>query len=168
VNVDLTASDVGRQIVRAYLSRQHLESKGSACLMVALPSDVARSGSSAKRTFENVFKAMVSTLEGGLNGERIPRTTAQAIAALCVGGMVVARAMNDRRFANGLCNASMAVALRLGGWTDRAKLKPEKAQRQRRGTRINGVSIAFTKRREPRGDAKARGKRQLRASGASA
>ena len=133
VNVDLTASDVGRQIVRAYLSRQHLESKGNACPMVALPSDVARSGASAKRAFENVFKAMVSTLEGGLNGERIPRTTAQAIAALCVGGMVVARAMNDGTFANQLCNASMAVALRLGGWNDRAKLKPEKAQRQRRG-----------------------------------
>ncbi len=132
VHVDLTASDVGRQIVRAYLSRQHLESKGGACPMVALPSDVARSGASAKRAFENVFKAMVSTLEGGSSGNRIPRTKAQAIAALCVGGMVVARAMNDRRFANELCNASMTVAIRLGGWNDRAKLKPEKAQPHRR------------------------------------
>ena len=65
--------------------------------------------------------------------DALHQRTAQAIAALCVGGMVVARAMNDGTFANQLCNASMAVALRLGGWNDRAILKPGKAQRQRRG-----------------------------------
>jgi hypothetical protein len=41
---------------------------------------------------------------------------AQAMAALCVGGMVVARAMDDRVAADGLRDACMAVALRLGGW----------------------------------------------------
>jgi TetR/AcrR family transcriptional repressor of nem operon len=134
VHVDLTAADVGRQIIRAYLSRQHLESKDNACPMVALPSDVARSGASAKRAFETVFKAMVNTLEIGSKGDRRPhRTTAHAIAALCVGGMVVARAVNDRGFANEVCDASMAVALKLGGWDDRAKLKPEKIQRHSRG-----------------------------------
>src|SRR5229473_538433 len=85
VHVDLAAADVGRQIIRAYLSRQHLESGDNACPMVALPSDVARGGASAKRAFETVFKAMVSTLEGGSKGDRRPpRTTAHAIAALCV------------------------------------------------------------------------------------
>jgi len=79
VHVDLAASDVGRQIVRAYLSRQHLESRGNACPMVALPSDVARSGATAKRAFENVFKAMVSTLEGGLKDNGAPRVMAQSI-----------------------------------------------------------------------------------------
>jgi TetR/AcrR family transcriptional repressor of nem operon len=134
VHVDLTAADVGRQIIRAYLSRQHLETKDNACPMVALPSDVARSGASAKRAFETVFKAMVSTLGSGSKGDRRPpRTTAHAIAALCVGGMVIARAVNDRGFANEVCDASMAVALKLGGWDDRAKLKPEKIQRHRRG-----------------------------------
>jgi AcrR family transcriptional regulator len=134
VHVDLTAADVGRQIIRAYLSRQHLESKDNACPMVALPSDVARSGASAKRAFETVFKAMVNRLESGSKGDRRPpRITAHAIAALCVGGMVIARAVNDRGFANEVCDASMAVALNLGGWDDRAKLRPEKNQRHRRG-----------------------------------
>jgi len=121
VHIDLTAADVGQQIIRAYLSRQHLENKDNACPMVALPTDVARSGASAKRAFETVFKAMVSTLEGGLKDASRPRTTAQAIAALCVGGMVVARAMNDHKAANELCNASMSVALKLGGWNQKAK-----------------------------------------------
>jgi TetR/AcrR family transcriptional repressor of nem operon len=134
VHIDLKAADVGRQIVRAYLSRQHLESRDNACPMVALPSDVARSGASAKRAFETVFNAMVSTLECGLKGDgHPPRTVAQAIAALCVGGMVLARAIGNRRAANELCDASMTVALRLGGWDDRAKLKPKRVQRHRRG-----------------------------------
>jgi hypothetical protein len=102
--------------------------------MVALPSDVARSGASAKRAFETVFNAMVSTLERGLKGDgHPPRTMAQAIAALCVGGMVLARAIGNRKAANELCDASMTVALRLGGWDDRAKLKPKRVQRHRRG-----------------------------------
>jgi TetR/AcrR family transcriptional regulator, transcriptional repressor for nem operon len=42
--------------------------------------------------------------------------TAQATAALCVGGMVVARAMENREVADELRDACMAVALELGGW----------------------------------------------------
>lgn len=85
VHVDCKAADVGRQIIRAYLSRQHLQSKGNTCPMVALPSDVARSGAGAKRAFENVFKAMVSTLEGGLNGAYTPRATAHHCRIMCRG-----------------------------------------------------------------------------------
>jgi hypothetical protein len=35
---------------------------------------------------------------------------------LCVGGMVVARAMDDRAVADELRDACMRVALELGGW----------------------------------------------------
>src|SRR5246500_5629123 len=97
VHVDLSSTDVGPQVVRAYLSRQHFEDVENSCPMVALPSDVARSGKSVKRAFETVFKAMVSVLERSLiekNGQG--RATAQAIAALSIGGMVVARALQNR------------------------------------------------------------------------
>jgi len=92
VHVDLSSTDVGPQVVRAYLSRQHFEDVENSCPMVALPTDVARSGVGAKRAFETVFKAMVSVLERSLlqNG-RLRRTTSQSIAALSIGGMIVAR-----------------------------------------------------------------------------
>src|ERR1700691_2447979 len=85
--------------------------------MVALPTDVARSGVSARRAFETVFKAMVSVLERSLvrNGRR-RRATAQSIAALSIGGMVVARTLVDRALADDLRAACVAVALNLGGW----------------------------------------------------
>jgi len=124
VEVDLSATDVGSQVVRAYLSRQHFEDVENSCPMVALPTDVARSGESAKRAFETVFQAMVSVLERSATKNGLPRrATAQAAAALCVGGMVVARAMQNRECADDLRDACMAVALQLGGW-DAAKKHP--------------------------------------------
>src|ERR1700757_2624203 len=103
VQVDLSSTDVGPQVVRAYLSRQHFEDVENSCPMVALPTDVARSGVSAKRAFETVFKAMVSVLERSLVRNGWPRrTTAQGIAALSIGGMIVARTVVDRALADEL------------------------------------------------------------------
>src|SRR6201993_5585157 len=72
VHIDLSSTDVGQQVVRAYLSRQHFEDVENSCPMVALPTDVGRSGISAKRAFETVFRAMVSVLERSMvqNGRR--------------------------------------------------------------------------------------------------
>jgi AcrR family transcriptional regulator len=116
IEIDRGAAEVGPQIVRAYLSREHFENVEDSCPMVALPSDVARSDASAKRAFEQVFKAMVDILERDSCGAGRDRIVAHAIAALCVGGMVIARASDDRAFAEELRAACMRVALRLGGW----------------------------------------------------
>ncbi len=124
VEVDLAAGDVGPQVVRAYLSRQHFEDVANSCPMTALPTDVARSSVSTKRAFETVFQAMVSVLERGTaNNGKPRREPAQAIAALCVGGMVVARALADHDYADELRDACMNVALELGGWANGRKLK---------------------------------------------
>jgi TetR/AcrR family transcriptional repressor of nem operon len=127
VRVDLSSTDVGPQVVRAYLSRQHFEDVENSCPMVALPTDVARSGKSAKVAFETVFKAMVSVLQRSLvqNGRR-RRMTAESIAALCIGGMVVARTLDDRELADELRAACTTMALRLGGWDTKRRTKETK------------------------------------------
>jgi TetR/AcrR family transcriptional regulator, transcriptional repressor for nem operon len=123
VEVDLASANVGPQVVRAYLSRQHFDDVENSCPMVALPTDVSRSGATAKRAFQTVFQAMVSVLERSSPAKnrraanaRSRRATAQATAALCVGGMVVARAMVNRTLADELRAACLQVALSLGGW----------------------------------------------------
>ena len=129
VEVDLASADVGPQVVRAYLSRQHFEDVENSCPMVALPSDVTRSSDSAKRAFETIFQAMVSVLErGSIENGQPRRAVAQATAALCVGGMVVARAMVNRAAADELRDACMVVALELGGWGKATKKKNGKAR----------------------------------------
>jgi TetR/AcrR family transcriptional regulator, transcriptional repressor for nem operon len=117
VEVDLASTDAGPQVVHAYLSRQHFENVENSCPMVALPSDVARSSEGARQAFEAVFAGMVSVLERSSEARSRERhARAQATAALCVGGMVVARAMLDRAAADDLRASCTAVALELGGW----------------------------------------------------
>jgi TetR/AcrR family transcriptional regulator, transcriptional repressor for nem operon len=132
VKVDMASANLGPQVVRAYLSRQHFEDVENSCPMVALPTDVSRSNAHAKRAFETVFEAMVSVLErSSLENGRRRRVRAQATAALCVGGMVVARAMLNRRRADELRQACMSVALTLGGWHDGNILKNGNSKRSR-------------------------------------
>ena len=134
VDVDLSSSDAGPQVVRAYLSQQHFEDVENSCPMTALPTDVSRSGRGPKRAFETIFQAMVRVLErSSLQNGRPRRITAQAIAALCVGGMVVARAMVNRAIADELREACMAVALKLGGWDKESKSKAKKSKHRVRG-----------------------------------
>jgi len=138
VHVDLSSTDVGPQVVRAYLSRQHFEDVENSCPMVALPSDVARSGKSVKQAYERVFKAMVSILERSVaEKNRSGHATARAIAALCVGGMVAARSLADRVLADELRDACMAMALKLGNWdTPSRKMSSRKSDNSgRRGAR---------------------------------
>lgn len=127
VHVDLSSTDVGAQIVRAYLSSAHFDDVENSCPMVALPTDVARSGAKARRAFETVFKAMVSVLERSLNAkgekDRNRRNLAQSIAALSIGGMIVARTIDDRALADQLRGACTAVALDIGGWSNKRKAK---------------------------------------------
>jgi TetR/AcrR family transcriptional regulator, transcriptional repressor for nem operon len=133
VEVDLSSADVGPQVIRAYLSRQHFEDVENSCPMAALPSDVSRSTDSARRAFETVFKAMVGVLERGrIENGRSRHAVAQATAALCVGGMVVARAMVDRALADELRDACMAVALKLGNWPKGIKSNNGKSGRRSR------------------------------------
>jgi len=128
VQVDLSGTDVGAQIVSAYLSRQHFEDIENSCPMVALPSDVARSGAETRQAFERVFLAMVSLLERSLHGNKHDRRArAQAISALSIGGMVVARAFDDQAHADALRESCLRVAMELGGWlTKTSKSRPGK------------------------------------------
>lgn len=148
IEVDLSSSDVGPQVVRAYLSRQHFEDVENSCPMVALPTDVSRSDQNAKAAFENVFNAMVDVLERStIADRRHRRARAQAIAALCVGGMVVARAMANRKGADDLRRGCMFMALQLGGWQNRSEAKrskssqtPARPYRARTSANRNGSS----------------------------
>jgi TetR/AcrR family transcriptional repressor of nem operon len=51
VEVGMASADAGPQVVRAYLSRQHFEDVENSCPMVALPSDLTRSGKTSNARF---------------------------------------------------------------------------------------------------------------------
>jgi TetR/AcrR family transcriptional regulator, transcriptional repressor for nem operon len=129
VCVDLSSTDVGAQVVRAYLSRQHYDDIENSCPMVALPTDVARSGVSARRAFETVFRAMVDVLARSLaHKDRTRLAKAQAIASLCIGGMIVARTLVNDGHADELRGACMEMALHLGGWPSASRRSLKRAR----------------------------------------
>jgi TetR/AcrR family transcriptional regulator, transcriptional repressor for nem operon len=158
VSVDMASSDVGAQVVNAYLSRQHFESVENSCLMIALPSDVARTSVAARKAFEKVFEAMVSLLERSIpNDGPGRRNTAHAIAALSIGGMVVSRALVNRAHADALRESCLKAALKLGGWNMPSNVKelpPKQRSKRSRSTQsaflpwqipsIEGPELAVT------------------------
>ena len=104
--------------IAAYLSQVHFEDRDNSCPLMALPSDVARAGEPVKRAYRQVLEYMVQNLEGGLSGPE-SRRRALAVAALCVGGMAVARAIDDATLAREIRAAAKETALALGGWNKR-------------------------------------------------
>jgi TetR/AcrR family transcriptional repressor of nem operon len=117
IRVDLKAIDAGAQIIRAYLSRQHFDDVENSCPMVALPTDVRRSSAPVKAAFETVFSAWSAYWNDPCRTKmgKCGAKKAQAIAGLCVGGLIVSRALHNINLADDLLNASTAVALELMG-----------------------------------------------------
>jgi TetR/AcrR family transcriptional repressor of nem operon len=111
------ASDRAVTLLRDYLSRQHLEEPEGSCPLIGLPNDVSRTDQSVREAQESALRMMVETFEQGMTpNAQLSRQVALSLTALCLGGMVLARAIEDRELADELREATMAVALRLGHW----------------------------------------------------
>ena len=105
------------QIVRDYLSIRHFEDMEGSCPMIGLPSDISRTDRPVREAFEGALRLMIECFEQSPEQRAKPdRKRALAIAALCVGGMVLARSVEDRGLADEMREAAMAVALTLGNW----------------------------------------------------
>jgi len=124
VNFAACAREIVLQMVNGYLSRQHLEDIDRHCPMIALPSDVARAGPAVRRTYEMLLGGMVGVFERGVDPpDGDARQAALAIAALCVGGMVLARTLEDDGLAGEIREAARRVALEVGGLGAAAKVR---------------------------------------------
>ncbi len=118
VELDLNASPAAfaRQIVNAYLSRRHLDDVEGHCPLIALPSDVSRAGPVVRDAYQQILEGMTRIFEAGIDpqdGRR--RERALAMVALCVGGMVLARTVDDEELCDDLRDAAQRLALSTGG-----------------------------------------------------
>jgi TetR/AcrR family transcriptional repressor of nem operon len=111
------ASDRAITLLRDYLSRQHFENLDASCPLIGLPNDVSRTDQSVREAQEAALRMMVATFEQGMSPNGQPsRQVALALTSLCLGGMVLARAIENRELADELREATMSVALQLGHW----------------------------------------------------
>ncbi len=97
--VDPTAGQVemAQRMVESYLSRDHLTQTEDQCPLIAYATDVPRAGPKVQESYRELLEGMVSLFDANLaETGAASRQKALSLAALCVGGMVVARALpND-------------------------------------------------------------------------
>jgi AcrR family transcriptional regulator len=93
------------RIVDAYFSQDHFHDCETCCPLIGLPSDVARSGDAVKAAYQDVLQKLLALLQADLEGPDA-RERALSLVALCVGGMVAARAVEDPALARDLRRAA--------------------------------------------------------------
>ncbi len=114
--IDMTKHDpdMARQMIQGYLSSEHLGDLDGQCPMIALPSDIARSSPDVQSSYQELLEAMVWLFEGNSNGHKArSRREALSLAALCVGGMVLARTLPDSALAEEVRLAAHYTALEM-------------------------------------------------------
>ena len=104
-----------RRIVDAYLSRDHFDDREGCCPLLGMASDVSRSGAAVKSAYQQVVETLVGVFAASL-GQSQARERALVLATLCVGGMVLARGVDDPGLADDLRRAAHKQVLRIAGW----------------------------------------------------
>jgi len=94
-----------QRIVDAYFSLDHFDDRESCCPLIGLPSDVARGSEAVKAAYQDVLEKLLGLLQADLAGPDA-RERALSLVALCVGGMVVARSVEDPALAHDLRRAA--------------------------------------------------------------
>lgn len=122
--VEPTAGQVemAQRMVGSYLSREHLDQVDDQCPLIAYATDVARAGSQVQESYRELLEGMVSLFEANIPTVGVEaREKALSLAALCVGGMVIARALPGTETAECIRQAALNDAMAL--W-----LKPKEAR----------------------------------------
>lgn len=108
------AAAVATQMVRSYLSDEHLGDLDGQCPMIALPSDVARANPAVRRSYLQLLDAMVGLFEQCLGDQQEEaRKQALSLAVSCVGAMILARTLPDSALAKEIREVALENAMRV-------------------------------------------------------
>jgi AcrR family transcriptional regulator len=116
INASAQRKTRSQRVVDAYFSRDHFDDRENCCPLLGLPSDVSRASNAVKAAYREVLEKLIEIFQADLNEPRA-RERALALVALCVGGMVVARCVDNPALADDLRRAARRQALRTGGWS---------------------------------------------------
>src|ERR1700719_5033044 len=96
--------------VERYLSPRHRDTPGSGCAIATLGCEVPRQGNAMRQTFTEGLRRMMQRLTRllGPKARRERENEALAIAATLVGGMILARAVDDRELSDRILAACRA------------------------------------------------------------
>lgn len=104
--------EMAEEMMKSYLSDEHLGDIEGQCPMIALPSDIGRASGDVRISYQKLLEAMSGLLQRSLelNGTG-GRKQALALTAQCIGGMVVARSLPDDALAAEVRTAALEVGM---------------------------------------------------------
>lgn len=111
----LTRYETLAAYVNEYLSKAHKDRIGDGCPLAALASEMPRESVPSRDAFTSGVKAMADRLQRLVADRPNPKTEALAIAATLVGGLILARGVNDPELSDRILAASRATLLRTAG-----------------------------------------------------
>lgn len=114
------------QLVNAYLSVRHLEEIDESCPLVTHAAEAARGDPELRAAFSSVLRALVRTIGQECSDAHDPDGDALVIAALCVGGLALARGVGDPALAHRLLATSRSAVSRFAGWEGKLGPLPER------------------------------------------
>src|SRR5437879_4163401 len=105
-----------RSIVAGYLSPEHRDSPGRGCVVAALGPSIARQPRTVRAAFTQELKDAVDFLAGLVPGTGPSRRRGDAIAAFAcmTGALILARAVDDKRFSGQILEAAAKRVIRGG------------------------------------------------------
>lgn len=104
---------VARRLIDIYLSDQVFDDVSQHCPLYALPSDAKTLGEASREAYTDLIRGMSHVYRAALAGREDADCRAQAIIALCVGGMVLARTTADAAMRKSLRTSAHAQAVRM-------------------------------------------------------
>jgi|SRR5271166_6458204 len=103
---NLRGSDWVRKFASAYLSKAHRDNPQQGCPMPALASEIGRLGGPSRDVFEQRLRGLIDTV-----GEHLDPDHAIPAVALCVGGLMLARAVDDPKLSDQILSACRAAVV---------------------------------------------------------
>lgn len=110
------ASWAGRlaRLARRYLTPAHRDQPEAGCALAALASDAGRAEPGFRHAYQQELEKSLAAIRELRPGEPACRAEAIAFLALCVGGLSLARAVEDAAVSDEILEACRAAAARLG------------------------------------------------------
>lgn len=111
-----TAQALADMLVKLYLSDEVLNNVDMHCPLIALPSDVARSGLAPRAAYTDIVRNMLKVFAAALAPlGSAAEDKARVVLSLCVGGMVIARTTTDPQLRTSIRAAVRSQALAVLG-----------------------------------------------------
>ena len=113
---NLSDGDEGalKDLIFSYLSRTHAGMTAEGCIFPSLTADVVRGGDDARASYEARLRTFLAMIEQGMPaGETAARARAIGVLVQLIGGVLLARAVDDQALAGEILKACRQAALKL-------------------------------------------------------